>query len=104
MREIKFRAFKKGEKIEKFSEQLVTLGSEVNISKLILFQYLGTNDKNGKEICEGDIVDTRYGRMVVGWDKNMCGFTPFCGDINCPDPETESEVIGNIYENKELLN
>ncbi len=75
-----------------------------------LMQYTGLKDKNGKEIWEGDILKTR-GRPY--WDvifkkgcfyirneeKNVEWSKSFEG-IHFP----HYEVIGNIYENPNLLN
>ena len=81
-------------------------------------QCTGLKDKNDKLIYEGDIVKMHgwwyasgpagYERdiCVVEFDDGVCGFTPMCNyDCDCcvyHDAE-ECEVIGNIYENKELL-
>ena len=69
-------------------------------------------DKNGKEIYEGDILKNDSGRErpgiieAVEWDNYLAGFYPFVdyssyfGYYSYPD---RCEVIGNIYENPELL-
>lgn len=91
-------------------------GSLREDSSYILMQYTGLHDKNGKEIFEGDIVNcqTKYGKakaiikfidgkFVAYWDSKITH--PKNGHhIACYDINKRFEVIGNIYENKELLN
>ena len=78
-------------------------------------QYTGLTDKNGKKIFEGDIV-----RALLSWDgedvadvgrifysEELCGFyrtSKVFGD-GCPSMSytDEYEVIGNIYDNPELI-
>lgn len=78
-------------------------------------QYTGLKDKNGKEIYEGDIVDTgeKYGKYKVVFSEFWCGFSFEGGKGRKTRGGTEYprfsqdwdsvEVIGNIHENPELL-
>ena len=83
--------------------------------KMILMQYTGLKDKNGVEIYEGDIVQTRIfedstsEKYVVKYDTDRAGFFPFaCGDgCGCCETDvisaTYAEILGNIYDNPELI-
>ena len=80
----------------------------------VLMQYTGVKDKNGKEIYEGDIVEIEeYGTGKVVFDEGMFQYHPLIGKweiepgISClaiyPVTTAQVEVLGNIYENPELL-
>lgn len=77
-----------------------------------LMQYTGLKDKNDKEIYEGDIVALdSLGGFVVEYDNENARFM-FNGEHKDKDyghcgfhlyAQKEIEVIGNIYENADLL-
>jgi uncharacterized phage protein (TIGR01671 family) len=127
MREIKFRAFLKKEKLmcevlEWIHNGRIKVSIQDSGGFLIqpedfeLMQYTGLKDKNGKEIYEEDIVkfemtreklidhpvmtafenETAIYQGAVKWEEY--GWRPFIdGEVK------KLEVIGNIYENPELL-
>ena len=73
----------------------------------ILMQSTGLKDKNGKLIYEGDIVKKQewqdeYKLGVVFWDDMWGHFD--VTKMSMFSLVNRAEVIGNIYENKELLN
>ena len=91
--------------------------------KTEIMQYTGLHDENGKEIYEGDIIEFSYDMFVGNFDtfvaKGKVVFEEGAFYVEAFENErtTEGEayllysinldtieVIGNIYENKELLN
>lgn len=124
MREIKFRAWY-GENIGMLTPQFNGDINEIFVQKNgIYMQFTGLKDKNYRDIYEGDIVRNhrRYSNELlevfwqeevadyssdgVYWTKEVPGFrfkrinkgmmTVFVANVDL-------EVIGNIYENSELL-
>ena len=130
-RPIKFRAWDKDSKRMHYAEDMIGPGGwviqfhgaplEIGIHGVFepenveLMQYTGLEDKNGKEIYEGDIVRTTLiglgfwrvrsrkltdevvyqpGAFTIGHGDTAHLITPYRDDL---------EVIGNIYEQPELL-
>ncbi len=77
----------------------------MNDENLIPMQCTGLKDKNGKLIFEGDILFYKIGsikcREVVTWNQQRCGWVKGYQDL-CTY-QKHCEVIGNIYENANLL-
>ena len=76
--------------------------------EFVLTQFTGIKDKNGKEIYEGDILladwnDKRYKPCIttVEWDEKEFCYYFSTGSVT--EAHWSHEVIGNIYENPELI-
>lgn len=73
-----------------------------------VMQYTGLKDSNEREIYEGDIVTSRFTKVTtcpVYFSKGQFRVTDPRGEIplNYLITSEGTEVIGNIYENPELL-
>lgn len=77
-----------------------------------LMQSTGLKDKNGKEIFEKDILDYKGRNVIVKWHGSYASFIyEFVDELQNRTTEWQPlylsyyhfEVIGNIYENHELL-
>jgi uncharacterized phage protein (TIGR01671 family) len=115
MRPIEFRAwFKKSKEMFKvdcinFKSRTITLirrqmAGMWSFEDIELMQFTGLLDKNGKKIFEGDIVHFIDGNYQVSWCEIRYG-GGYCAisENNHRQLTAEIEVIGNIYENPELL-
>jgi uncharacterized phage protein (TIGR01671 family) len=108
-------------------------GEEQGTLNFELMQYTGLKDKNGNEIYEGDILKQTYhiergnvhdgtymtfdghhiGSVVITASKGVCMKSPLCYSEETDETNISNqyksvagyrcEVIGNIYENPELL-
>jgi len=132
MREIKFRAWDKINKelhevwAVNWDEGYVYLEDEENKypesfssgtyrlddNDVILMQSTSLKDKNGKKIYEGDVISWKFWShiepqiSIVEFDEECGGFYPFTSlKSNSEDYRTEEtiEIIGNIYENPDLI-
>jgi uncharacterized phage protein (TIGR01671 family) len=118
MRDIKFRVWDKGEGVMISPDYITRDGvahwtcHSIPQGSRELQQFTGLRDKNGKEIYEGDIILYRGDMAQIkyhGWGFHTCPI-PDDNDYRFCTWEKfwlqdvpESEVIGNIYENPELL-
>lgn len=120
-RELKFRIYDKTsgyyvaildndcfniEQVARIILELETLKHEY-----IIEQYTGLTDKNGKEICEGDIVEQfvcgvreRSTNWFVRWNQKECCFElqylkgSLFGSTMMSD-DNVYEIIGNVHDN-----
>ena len=128
MREIKFRAWLKYKKEIVDVEEIDFMNKVINyiendyennrqeiigtyFEDIELMQYTGLKDKNNKEIYEGDIVKLRANHGI-GVVKYYDEWGAFVVEYIKPRPlavlgmnyyKEDIEVIGNIYENPELI-
>lgn len=132
MREIKFRAWDKGHNVMREIQKMSFKNGKMMTYKWSMWfgeetlsepmQYTGLKDKNGKEIYEGDYLTVsgyNYDEPEGDWEGEVSmnemeiGIFGICCDTGDKgffplreiggEYRTIYEVVGNIYENPELL-
>ena len=88
--------------------EVIPLGTEgyyPQVDPETVGQYTTRNDKNGKEIFDGDIVRDEYGNVgKVFWEDAMLSWriNYNMGNVWLAN-EPQLEIIGNVYDNPGLL-
>lgn len=90
----------------------------VKVYRETVGQYTGLKDKNGKDIYEGDVSEGEHATYLIQWNAEKAQYqakiikTKSVLSKHCSFPlwqyveddgKCRFEVIGNIHENKELL-
>lgn len=78
-------------------------------SAVMIMQSTGLVDCEGVDIFEGDILNISGTIVPVEWKDGGFGyilphsFIPFCGHAHLKEILSRSRVVGNVYQNKDLL-
>ena len=121
----KFRVWNKEEKVMHYDAEQTydfmtgkpvickeSFGELLEDKNYIVMQCTGLKDKNGKLIYEGDLLKTRFGLILkvywreqsaMFWLETLDGVIPFTFYAKQQLDGDLMEIIGNVYENKELV-
>ena len=95
---------------EEISELFLALSADDGFYSIM--QSTGLRDKNNKDIFEGDVVDYKGRKALVRWHGSYASFIfRFVDELQKRNAEWKPlylaymkfEIVGNIYENPELL-
>lgn len=113
MRELRFRAWHKKAKVLSNSKDingLVDDAFDYDVNEIEWMQYIGMKDSAGTGIYESDVLRDPGGRdHKVVWERYFANFSTVCCDTGEASDMIKDEVeecfiiVGNIYENPELL-
>lgn len=89
-------------KITRYGYEATQISNRTKVDKETIGQFTGLHDKNGKDVYENDLVlvngqiyEVIYVKGMFAIEIKGCGYVPLKNVI--------FEIIGNIYDNKELL-
>ena len=117
-REIKFRAWDKRHNSMEYINDLYWFEEngihDFNDDNYIFMQNTGLKDKNGKEIYDSDIVKVTWGSgKIVFYEVKYCESLGYHylrdtknkedDDIICIYDYSQMDVVGNVFDNPELL-
>jgi hypothetical protein len=96
-REIKFRTWDKISEEMFFTDVYDGVPYHYDKNRREIMQYTGLKDKNGVEVYEGDVV------YLAGYGNYICEY-PFIELHDAVAEKDIGDILGNIYQNPELLN
>jgi len=111
MKEMKFKLWDKETKFMSLPVSIYKINfGDCDTSRWLPLQFTGLLDKSGKEIYDGDVlrIESNVEETCIG----VVDFVDGCFDVRFDEEGTDteplrdlipSEIIGNIYENPDLL-